>query len=120
MKTNKKIRILVADDDPMVKLIWQSLNNPKYTVKVVQDGPEVLAINLLDTDIIFMDINMPTLNGIETTKIIRKQQIDKPIIGVTAHVETKVINECLAAGMNDLLSKPLFPQDLERVISASC
>ena len=74
------------------------------------NGEEAWSIALrAPTDLIFMDVQMPVMNGIEATKRIREHKSGKsiPIVGVTAF--SRVVNEemCFAAGMNDFLTKPV-------------
>ena len=54
-----------------------------------------------------MDVQMPEINGIEATKIIRNKGIETPIIALTANASTENKNICISAGMNDFLSKPI-------------
>jgi CheY-like chemotaxis protein len=66
-----------------------------------------------------MDIQMPEMDGYETTKLIRQypQYQHTPIIAMTAHATTTEPDKCLAAGMNDYLSKPCTPAELMNMLS---
>jgi CheY-like chemotaxis protein len=64
-----------------------------------------------------MDINMPLINGFETTRKIREKGINTPIIALTAFDKQEVIEEALAAGMNDIMVKPFEPTKLYQVIT---
>lgn len=115
----RKFRILVADDDPIVKIIWDDFSSDRYDIIFTANGKTILECDLKDIDIILMDINMPDLSGIELTKIIRSrgeygQKI--PIIAITAHVNKELIRACMDAGIDEVLNKPLLPKDLEAVI----
>lgn len=116
----KKIRILIADDDEIVRIIWKDMNNSNYSVECVEDGLLVTKADLSQIDIIFLDVNMPNISGIEATKIVREKEINHkhkiPIIAVTGHISPAIINECLEAGINDVLNKPLLTEDLENIL----
>ena len=73
-------------------------------------------------DLIFMDIEMPTMNGYEASQQIREQETNlkltpTPIIGLTGHTEEQYKQEALAAGMNDILSKPYRKVDIQHVMT---
>ncbi len=81
-------------------------------------GKEVL--NLLendDYDLIIMDVQMPEMDGIETTKILRKDNVQIPILGLTASVLTEEKRNCLQAGMNGLVQKPFKDADFIGTLS---
>jgi signal transduction histidine kinase/CheY-like chemotaxis protein/transcription termination factor NusB len=107
-----RLRILLAEDIPsncqVASLIFSRLG---YGLDFVGNGKEVLeALERQKYDVIFMDWNMPELDGINTTKIIRKKYKDpqKPwIIAMTAHAMLEHRKSCLQAGMNDFLAKPI-------------
>jgi CheY-like chemotaxis protein len=90
-------------------------------IDVVDNGHEVLkAVKRHPYDLIFMDCQMPELDGIEATRLIREQgysQTDLPIIALTAHVSGKDHQRCLDAGMNDFLTKPLLFEQLQRTLA---
>jgi CheY-like chemotaxis protein len=67
--------------------------------------------------LIFMDLQMPNMNGLEATEAIRAAGIDTPIIAVTASAVTEDKERCLKAGMNDFLAKPFKKRDLEPIVS---
>ena len=67
-------------------------------------------------DIIFMDMQMPVLNGIETTIKLREMGIETPIIAMTANATTTDKDKCFSAGMNDFLSKPIVKQNIQDVL----
>ncbi|MEA2098494.1 MAG: response regulator, partial [Campylobacterota bacterium] len=64
-------------------------------------------------DMIFMDINMPVMNGVEATKIIRKNGIKTPIIGLSANAIKSDIQEYLSIGIDSYLTKPIITKELE-------
>jgi CheY-like chemotaxis protein len=72
-----------------------------------------------EIDIIFMDIQMPVMNGYEATTEIRKQEAGKnlPIIALTAGTVVGEKEKCLEIGMNDYISKPIIKGSLEEIVS---
>lgn len=71
--------------------------------------------------IIFMDVEMPNLNGFETTKILRKKMLEEeisfiPIIGLTGHAPNENRVECLTSGMMDLVAKPVSPSVIQDLL----
>ncbi len=107
---NKNI-LLVEDNELNQELFVELLANTEATIDIANTG--VVAIEKIKEvkyDIIMMDIQMPVLNGIEATKIIRnnyKELIDVPIIALTANALDSDIKEYYDAGMNDFISKPI-------------
>ncbi len=80
-----------------------------YNPVVANDGQEVLEKFVLNHfDVIFMDVQMPEIDGMEATRIIRRQDMQQPIIiAMTANATREDRDECLQAGMDDYLSKPI-------------
>lgn len=68
-------------------------------------------------DIILMDINMPLLNGFETTRLIRNKNITTPIIALTAFDKEEISEEAISAGMNDIIIKPFDQSKLFKAMS---
>ena len=110
-----EINIMVAEDIKMNMLVIENmLNNivPNSKIHEAANGVEVL--KLLETilpDIILMDVQMPVMDGIESTRQIRKMEKPElsklPIIALTAGVSKEERENCYNAGMNDFLSKPI-------------
>lgn len=106
------VRILLAEDNPVNrKLATYLFINAGHQVKTVNNGAK--AVNLYtsapdDFDIIFMDVQMPDMDGIEATNTIRSRGFKKiPIIAMTAYAMKGDREKCLQAGMNDYISKPI-------------
>ncbi|MEN9500753.1 MAG: hypothetical protein RI964_38 [Pseudomonadota bacterium] len=115
------IRVLLVEDDAINQMVARELlRQLGVAVTVANNGIEALAI-LAETTfhLIFMDIQMPEMDGYETTKLIRQhpQYQHTPIIAMTAHATTTEPDKCLAAGMNDYLSKPCTPAELMNMLS---
>ncbi|TKC06657.1 response regulator [Pedobacter polaris] len=119
--TEHPLRILVAEDNQInQKLIIRILNKLGYGPMVAQNGVEVLSMMESDTfDLILMDVQMPEMDGLEATRIIRLTPIHQPvIIAMTANAMLEDKEMCLAAGMDDYLSKPLHIELLLGALSA--
>lgn len=106
------LKILLVEDTPVnQKVASLMLKKLGYTIEIANNGIEALACISSNTyDIILMDVQMPELDGIETTISIRKQgtNIRQPwIIAMTASALAEDRDTCLKAGMNDYISKPV-------------
>ncbi len=114
---NFPLRILIAEDNLVNRqLISHVLGKLGYTPEIVENGQEALdKLTGGEFDIIFMDVQMPVMDGLEATRLIRMRGGDQPvIIALTADAQEEDRQECLAAGMDDYISKPL---QLERLIN---
>ena len=102
-----KIRILVADDHPIVAEGLRSLLEPTFeVVAIVQNGRElVVAAKKLNPDVIVVDISMPLLNGIDAVSQIRNAGIQAKIIFLTMHTETNYARRALAEGASGYVLK---------------
>ncbi len=109
-------RILLAEDNLINQRVTTALiKKANIAVDVVSDGEEVVkAIQNAAYSLVLMDVQMPKMDGIAATRQIRELlKIDKiPIIAMTANAMKGDREKCLAAGMNDYLSKPIKPGDL--------
>lgn len=106
------LKILLAEDNTVnQKIATKIFERLGYTIDLAVNGEEVLlALEKKDYDIIFMDIQMPQLDGIETTKLLRQNNStsDIPyIIAMTANAMNGDREKCLASGMQDYLTKPI-------------
>jgi len=114
----EKPRVLVVDDDQAVRdSLRRSLEFNGYEVHLAADGAEALAaIGTLDPDVVMMDMMMPRLDGLETTRALRTAGNDVPIIVVTARDAVGDRVEGLDAGADDYLTKPFaLPELLARL-----
>lgn len=115
-----ELTILVAEDNEInQKLLKKQLLGFGFEATVVANGKEVLeAISQTNYDLIFMDVQMPVLDGISTTQKIRlNQTIQQPIIiALTANALKDDKIKCLTAGMNDYLSKPISLLDMKKAL----
>ena len=114
------LKVLVAEDNQINQTVVEGIMAKMgFPIKIAQNGLEVLEnLEAEPFDLIFMDIQMPQMDGITSTKrIIEKYGKDKPvIIAMTANAMAGVREEYLAAGMDDYISKPFQLEDLERMI----
>jgi CheY-like chemotaxis protein/HPt (histidine-containing phosphotransfer) domain-containing protein len=118
-----KIRILLAEDDPtnqQVALIL--LERLGLRVDAVVNGKEAVeALEKVPYNLVLMDIQMPEMDGLEATKIIRDPESrvlnhHVPVIAMTAHAMKGDRERCLKAGMDDYVTKPIEPQRLTEAI----
>ncbi len=107
-------KVLVVDDDKAVReSLRRSLEFNGYAVALASDGAEALAgIGKLSPDVVVMDVMMPRLDGIETTKALRAAGNDVPILVLTARDAVGDRVEGLDAGADDYLTKPFALQEL--------
>jgi CheY-like chemotaxis protein len=110
------VRILLAEDNPVnQKLAKIMLTKAGYQVEVANNGKEAVEMytaNPEDFDLIFMDVQMPEMDGLEATRKIRNPQSairnrDIPIVAMTAHAMKGDREMCLEAGMDDYITKPI-------------
>jgi PAS domain S-box-containing protein len=111
-------RVLVAEDSPtnqtLVKLLLEKMG---LQVTIADDGKEAVDKALSQPfDLIFMDIQMPNMNGHEATKSLRNNGITTPIVAVTAYAMKGDMEKCISAGCNDYLAKPINRKALLEVI----
>jgi two-component system, sensor histidine kinase and response regulator len=113
-----RVRILLAEDNQVNQtLAVRLLEKRGYTVVVAGNGREALKVlESSNFDLILMDVQMPELDGFETTALIRAKEkftgAHIPIIAMTAHALKGDRERCVAAGMDDYVSKPLRVQEL--------
>ena len=112
----KPVRILLAEDNEWnIFAVQENLEQRGYVLDVVHNGREVLdQIAQLNPDLILMDVQMPELDGLETTRILRGMPAyaNLPIIAMTALAMPGDRERCLAAGANAYISKPVRLKDL--------
>lgn len=109
-------KLLIAEDNPVnQEAIRRILERRGYRVTLAGDGREVVAKAAAETfDVIFMDVQMPELDGYQATAEIRKAEKGgrTPIVAMTANAMAGDKEKCLAAGMDDYISKPIQRQQL--------
>ena len=106
----KNIKILVVEDIPLNQLLMKTLLDDFGFERDIAENGKIAIEKLKDKeyDVILMDLQMPEMNGFETTEYIRNTLKSKiPIIALTADVTTVDLAKCKAVGMNDYLAKPV-------------
>ena len=113
-------RILLAEDDPINReVVQEPARLAGLIVDTACDGAEAVErAGRLRYDLVLMDMQMPRMNGLDATRAIRKLPgyADVPVIALTANVFEEDRVNCLAAGMNDFVGKPVDPQEVFRVM----
>ncbi|MBN2544782.1 MAG: substrate-binding domain-containing protein [Spirochaetes bacterium] len=111
LNIKKKLNILFAEDNPVNQnIVCYHLNKFGCKVNIVDNGRKAIEAFLKEKfDVVLMDIQMPEMDGLEATKIIRSYPSGKdiPIIGFTAHAFESDIKEYIKIGINDVLIKPV-------------
>jgi PAS domain S-box-containing protein len=116
------LRILVAEDNPVnQRLVVRMLEKRGHRVVVAGNGLEALEALAKDTfDLVLMDVQMPEMDGIKATAGIREKEIGtgrhQIVIALTAHAMKGDRERCLANGMDEYLSKPIRPQELDEIL----
>jgi len=114
-------RVLVAEDDTInAKLIRSLLDKGGYKVTLVRDGEAALREALSGSfDLALIDLRMPKMDGLDFVRAYRQQEAPEerlPIVALTANSAEEARSECLAAGMDEFLTKPVDPQALNELI----
>jgi two-component system, sensor histidine kinase and response regulator len=116
--TGAGLRILVVEDDSTNRILATNiLKRNGYAIAIAKDGLEAVEMFSQDSfDLILMDIQMPNMNGLEATAVIRKMEeangLHIPIVALTAHAMDGDRERCIQAGMDDYLSKPIHARAL--------
>jgi PAS domain S-box-containing protein len=124
----RKVRILLVEDNiTNQQVLLGILQKMGLTADAVADGLEaVKVLEMVPYDLVFMDVQMPEMDGYEATRRIRKREKEEnrknirrkiPIIALTAHAMAGDREKCLDAGMDDYLSKPVKPSEVAAVVS---
>jgi|GEM_PF-1807160 len=110
--------VLVAEDNPVNQMVIEAmLEGMGCAVHVADDGAEALeALAESAFDIVFMDCQMPVVDGLSATREARDRGLQLPIVAVTANVLDGDRERCLASGMNDYLAKPFTSEALAAMI----
>ncbi len=118
--------LLVVDDEKSVRYSFERIFEKYYSVITAEDGNTALRVlddNINNIDVIFLDVRMPGLNGIEVLKMIKEKIKNIPVIVMTAFTDTDIAIKAMKEGAFDYLLKPLRNEQLrevvERAISSS-
>ncbi|CCP02085.1 sensor histidine kinase/response regulator [Erwinia amylovora Ea644] len=120
-RTLLPLRVMAVDDNPAnLKLIGALLEEQVADIVLCDSGEAAIGqARLQHLDIILMDIQMPEIDGIRASELIRQlpQHINTPIVAVTAHAMDGERQQLMKAGMNDYLAKPIDEQKLSRLLA---
>ncbi len=127
LATQLPLRILVVDDNTInQRVAVRILQQLGYQADVAGNGREALdALDQKTFDFVLMDVMMPEMDGLDATQLLRKRQLNPAnrnfqknivVIAVTAHAMQGDREKCIAAGMDDYLSKPIRPKDVRDMI----
>jgi two-component system, sensor histidine kinase and response regulator len=122
-ETNNRLRILLAEDNAVNRLLAVRLLEKRgHAVTVAGNGKEALAaLEKQPFDLVLMDVQMPEMDAFEATAAIRDKEKHSgshlPVIAMTAHAMVGDRERCLAAGMDDYITKPIRPDDLTAVLA---
>ncbi len=117
-----KLKILVAEDNFVnQRLVKELLRRQGYSVDIVENGLKLFEIMEKNKyDVILMDVQMPVMDGLEATSIIREIERETgghiPIIGITAYSMEADRDRCIEAGMDDYLAKPFSKEEFYKKI----
>jgi signal transduction histidine kinase/ActR/RegA family two-component response regulator len=118
------LAVLVAEDNPVNQRVATAmLKRRGHRVTVAGNGAEAVALVARETfDVVFMDVQMPEMDGLDATQAIRRAEAGTgrhlPIVAMTAHAMNGDRERCLAAGMDDYLTKPVSVAGIDRVLAS--
>jgi len=121
-ENSNHFRILLVEDNAVNQLLAvRLLEKGGHTVTMAGNGKEALAtLGKQSFDLVFMDVQMPEMDGFEATAAIRGLEKESgnhlPIIAMTAHAMAGDKERCLEAGMDDYISKPIRPEELIKIL----
>jgi len=118
-----RIRILIVDDHAILRQGLRQVLELEPDLEVVgeaQDGCEAVAkARALAPDVVLMDINMPGLNGIEATRLVRRELPDVRVLVLTIHDDDEYLREAAQAGVSGYVLKDVEPRELVRAVRLS-
>ncbi|MGB8807343.1 MAG: response regulator [Candidatus Rickettsiella isopodorum] len=115
-------KVLLVEDTPIIQIVHKRmLENLGYQVELVSSAEKALyKITTTIYDVILMDIGLPGMSGIDAAIEIRRQEQhgqNVPIIALTAFSNKEMYQDCLNAGINDVVTKPISQEDLQRLVA---
>ncbi len=122
-EASRKLRILVAEDNQVNQVVvLRMLTKMGHTVEIARNGLEAVSLTAAESfDLMFMDVQMPEMDGLTATRNIRgrekKTGLHIPIIAMTAHAMKGDKERCLEAGMDGYISKPVSSKEIADLIS---
>lgn len=123
-KTNFVGRVLLAEDSPdLQRLLGHVLRKMSIEIEIAENGQLACELAVKSKiegnpfDLILMDMQMPEMDGLQATRWLREHGWQRPIIAVTAHAMSEHRDDCLAAGCNDYLAKPVQVSELRAMLA---
>lgn len=114
-----QLTVLVVEDHFVNRQLFQTILEKRgHRVLTAENGREAVAAvqTNLDISVVFMDVQMPVMNGLDATKRIRELGFQIPIVAVTANAMSEDREACLDAGMTDYMRKPFQPADVDAAL----
>ncbi len=122
-RAQRSLKILVAEDNLVNQMLAEAmLDQMGHSVKLVENGLEaVRAVEAESFDAVLMDMHMPEMGGVDATREIRRREAERglarlPIIALTANAMAEAVSECMEAGMDGYVSKPIKSELLAKEI----
>jgi CheY-like chemotaxis protein len=118
LRDDGRVRVLIAEDNEVNQIVFrQIMQMADVSFRIVDNGEKAVdAWKALAPELVLMDVSMPVMNGLDATREIRRLESASnrrtPIVGVTAHAIKGDMEKCMAAGMDDYVTKPVSPDSL--------
>jgi len=110
--------ILVVDDEPGTREALREILHPKYPVVMAANGPDALqAINTSAADLVFLDLKMPGMNGLEVLQAIKDADASIEVIMMTAYASLDSLRSAMACGASGYLTKPFREKEVDEAIA---
>ena len=111
-----KYRILVAEDNDLNYAVLKGMIGEKHQLYRAVDGVEVVSLfDYIDPVLIFMDLNMPKLDGIDAITFLRTKTKSTPIVVLTAYSDDEYRQRAIASGCNEYIVKPFRKAEIDRI-----
>jgi signal transduction histidine kinase/CheY-like chemotaxis protein len=114
----RSLSVLIVEDNPInQKVLKNILGRVKIGNMVASNGHECLSmVENASFDYIFMDIQMPDMDGFEATRLLRERGITTPIIAITGNALKDIQNQAFSSGMDDYIIKPVHLDDIKKIL----
>ena len=119
-RKKQPLKVVIADDDDAIADYLEAVisRTAHHVVGKVSDGLQALAaIDEHDPDVIFMDLSMPTMSGLEAILVARRMGVTAKIVATSDFAIEQTVNDVLEAGADDFLAKPFSPKDATKFLN---